>query len=422
MDKILNRICSIKEHPISEFDEKFRVTYLKGLGAFLYSISENSAVTKMFFTAWAQSILQNNVDVSGFWKNDIKAIKKAVSVQRKRFNFFSMKYSFFFDAFYLTYNFEKDKLTTIYNFLNKEVASYFTRGALQKVYDYYVDNKEPSKVSSILINHKKRNELYFTASPQKVLVVANVSAGKSTLINALVGYPLNKVRTTACTNKLVMLHNKRETDGITISKNTNDCYRYDYYNSIEQVDSNMFVEAAFPFNSSLSSKSICFIDTPGVNNVEDTHHRTITEETIRRNDYNAVIYVSNAQYFGTTDERALLEYLYENVRKPIVFVLNQLDKFKTKEDSIDKMLVDYDNLLNSIGFKQPVIIPVSAQAALLFKIDNTKLDEDELFEKELLQKKFEKDYYNLPQYIGAEISTALLERTGILQLERTIIN
>ena len=422
MDKILNRICSIKEHPISEFDEKFRVTYLKGLGAFLYSISENSAVTKMFFTAWAQSILQNNVDVSGFWKNDIKAIKKAVSVQRKRFNFFSMKYSFFFDAFYLTYNFEKDKLTTIYNFLNKEVASYFTRGALQKVYDYYVDNKEPSKVSSILINHKKRNELYFTASPQKVLVVANVSAGKSTLINALVGYPLNKVRTTACTNKLVMLHNKRETDGITISNNTNDCYRYDYYNSIEQVDSNMFVEAAFPFNSSLSSKSICFIDTPGVNNVEDTYHRTITEETIRRNDYNAVIYVSNAQYFGTTDERALLEYLYENVRKPIVFVLNQLDKFKTKEDSIDKMLVDYDNLLNSIGFKQPVIIPVSAQAALLFKIDNTKLDEDELFEKELLQKKFEKDYYNLPQYIGAEISTALLERTGILQLERTIIN
>lgn len=421
MDKILNRICSIKEHPISEFDEKFRVTYLKGLGAFLYSISENSAVTKMFFTAWAQSILQNNVDVSGFWKNDIKAIKKAVSVQRKRFNFFSMKYSFFFDAFYLTYNFEKDKLTTIYNFLNKEVASYFTRGALQKVYDYYVDNKEPSKVSSILINHKKRNELYFTALPQKVLVVANVSAGKSTLINALVGYPLNKVRTTACTNKLVMLHNKRETDGITISKNTNDCYRYDYYNSIEQVDSNMFVEAAFPFNSSLSSKSICFIDTPGVNNVEDTHHRTITEETIRRNDYNAVIYVSNAQYFGTTDERALLEYLYENVRKPIVFVLNQLDKFKPKEDSIDKMLANYNSLLNSIGFKHPIIIPVSAQAALLFKIDNTKLDEDELFEKELLQKKFEKDYYNLPQYIGVEISTALLERTGILQLERTIV-
>lgn len=430
MDKILNRICSIKKHPISELDEKFRITYLKGLGACLNIISEDSAVTKMFFTAWAQSVLQNNTDVSEFWESDLKAIRKAVSIQRKRFNFFSMKHSFFFDAFYLTYNFEKDKLTTIYNFLNKKIASYFTRGALQKVYDYYVDNKEPSKVSSILIDHKKRNELYFRASPKRVLVIANVSAGKSTLINALVGYPLNKVRTTACTNKLVMLHNKRETDGITISKNTNNCHKYDYYNSIEyycyynsieQVDSNMFTEAAFPFNSSLSSKSICFIDTPGVNNVEDTYHRTITEESIRKNDYNAVIYVSNAQYFGTTDEKALLEYLHKNVRKPIVFVLNQLDKFKPKEDSIDKMLANYNSLLNSIGFKQPIIIPVSAQAALLFKTDNTKLDEDELFEKELLQKKFEKDYYNLPQYIGAEISTALLERTGILQLERTIV-
>lgn len=114
MNKILNRICSIKKHPISELDEKFRVTYLKGLGACLNIISEDSAVTKMFFTVWAQSILQNNADVSKFWENDFKAIKKAVSIQRKGFNFFSMKHSFFFDAFYLTYNFEKDKLATIY--------------------------------------------------------------------------------------------------------------------------------------------------------------------------------------------------------------------------------------------------------------------------------------------------------------------
>lgn len=418
MDKILNRICSIERHPIAELERKFRFTYLKGLGACLYIASKDNPITKMFFKVWAQSVLREHKEVVSFWKEDISAIKQAIGLKRKGFRFFSMKYSFFFDVFYLiTDSMGYDQDT--YQFLREKICGWFTKGALEEVYAYYNNKEAPTNVASELISHRNKNKEYLAQPLKKVLVIANVSAGKSTLINALVGHSLNKVRTTACKNKIVKLYNKRDSDGVTIKKANNT---YEYYSDLENVDSNMFVEAAFPFNSSLSSKSICFIDTPGVNNVEDTYHRTITEETIRRNDYNAVIYVSNAQYFGTTDERALLEYLYENVRKPIVFVLNQLDKFKQKEDSIDKMLVDYDNLLNSIGFKHPVIIPVSAQAALLFKTDNTKLDEDELFEKELLQKKFEKDYYNLSQYIGGEKRTDLLEKTGILQLERTIIN
>ena len=51
-------------------------------------------------------------------------------------------------------------------------------------------------------------------------MVANVSAGKSTLINALVGYRLNRIKTTACTDKLVYIHNKCSNDGINNQKET----------------------------------------------------------------------------------------------------------------------------------------------------------------------------------------------------------
>ena len=33
MDKILNRICSIENHPISTLGKDFRIKYVKGLGA-----------------------------------------------------------------------------------------------------------------------------------------------------------------------------------------------------------------------------------------------------------------------------------------------------------------------------------------------------------------------------------------------------
>ena len=57
MDKILNRICSIENHPISTLGKDFRIKYVKGLGACLYVLSQNSPITKMLYCAWANSII-----------------------------------------------------------------------------------------------------------------------------------------------------------------------------------------------------------------------------------------------------------------------------------------------------------------------------------------------------------------------------
>jgi hypothetical protein len=418
MDKILNRICSIERHPIAELERKFRYTYLKGLGACLYIASKDNPITKMFFKVWAQSVLREHKEVVSFWKEDISAIKQAIGLKRKGFRFFSMKYSFFFDVFYLiTDSMGYDQDT--YQFLREKICGWFTKGALEEVYAYYNNKEVPTKVASELISHRNKNREYLVQPLKKVLVVANVSAGKSTLINALVGHSLNKVRTTACTNKIVKLYNKRDSDGVTIKKANNT---YEYYSDLANVDSDLFSEAAFPFNSLLANKNICLVDTPGVNNATELDHRTITEEAIKREDYDMVIYVSNAKYFATTDEKDILLHLYQKVNKPILFVLNQLDQFKQKDDSIAKMLEDYKEILLKIGFNQPIIIPISAKAASLFKQEDSVLDEDDIFEKELLQRKFEKDYYNLAAYTNSSDHTSFLGRTGIIALETLLMN
>lgn len=424
MDKILTRICSIKDHPISILDDCYREKYTRGLGASLFRLSNNSPIVRMYFEVWAKCIFDEPSKIKTMWRDDINAIKSAISIQRKGIKFFSMKYPFLFDIFYLAQCAQKKGYNSavsdeIMAYFKQNICSMFNKGAMTKIHKMFQSGIPCQNVPISLLRHGEANGKRLQSKTKRVLVVANVSAGKSTLINSLVGYRLNKTKTTACTSKIAALYNKLSKDGITIlDQNKN----YFYYDNIESVNSDCFLNAAFPFNSKLSEYNICLIDTPGINNINDTEHRVITENAIRKGNYNAVIYVSNCQYFGTNDEHDILLMLKRYVKTPILFVLNQLDRFKQKEDSISKMLKEYAEDLLKIGFKSPKICPLSAQAALLFKLSNEQLDEDDREDKDNWNTKFGKDYYDLPTYVGIKKSKSALDRTGITYLERQLIN
>ena len=216
MDQVLNRIYSITNHPISRLDDNFRWKYVKGLAACLYTLSDNSPRAMFTFSIWAKSILVSNSNALSYWHADNAAIKLALSIQRSGIRFFSMKFALLFDCFYLLEACglcpQKIALSEIYNFLNTNICNLFTRNALQTVYKEFQSKHTEStcckKNIADLIIHREKNRQILKLPIKKVLVVANVSAGKSTLINALVGYRLNRMKTTACTNKIVHICNK----------------------------------------------------------------------------------------------------------------------------------------------------------------------------------------------------------------------
>ena len=109
---------------------------------------------------------------------------------------------------------------------------------------------------------------------------------------------------------------------------------------------------------------------------------------------------------------------------PVIFVLNQLDKFNPKEDSVEKMLREYELDLNEMGIANPVVIPVSSRYAMLLRTGGD--GEDEEFELNQLKRKFEKDYFNLPKYlksnIGSQYSNREDYKSGICCLENVILN
>ena len=104
MDRILNRICVIPDHPIATLDNDFRIMFAKGLGACLYELSNGAELTKMYFDAWVSSFLQQTSLECEMWRKDSESIKNAISIHRKGIRFFSMKYHLFYDVFSLVSN------------------------------------------------------------------------------------------------------------------------------------------------------------------------------------------------------------------------------------------------------------------------------------------------------------------------------
>lgn len=415
MVNFLTHIFSIKNHPICELKEIFKVQYVMGLGEFVYCMFKKDGRAKLVYGVWARSIVK---DVpSSYWQStgNCSQIRKAISLKRDGFRFFSMRRVFFFDCFYLVSTLNPKLLESAFVFLQEQARDIISRQILKDVYNNW-GKTTLKKIPYQLLEHKKKNDSFQSKPLKRILVVATMSAGKSTLINALIGYRVNEVRTTACTSKLCYLYNKPVDDGV-IAKHSDGHYKYRY--EIEALEKGEADEIALHFNSTLGDKRICFIDTPGANYSGDKTHGEITRKAIASNNYEAIIFVINSLQFNTDDEAILREFVISKSKKPIIFVLNQLDYFNPEDDSIQ----DTINSLAEI-VKTHEIVPLSAYYALLLKIGKNRLTKQEQIQEVRLKHLFQYDYYNLPRYYRGNHRLPNykqeIAKTGITVLEKVI--
>lgn len=421
MDGFLTHTFSIKNHPICEFKEQFKMQYVMGLGEFMCYMSKYDKRASLVFKVWVNSIADTLPEAYWQCTEEFLRIRKAVSLKRDGFRFFTMRRVFFFDCFYLVSKIDSKLFEEAHTFLYEHVKDFFARRILQDVYNNY-GKDTIAKIPSQLVEHQKVDEEFHKKPLKQILVVATVSAGKSTLINALMGYRVNEVKTTACTNKLRYLYNKPINDGV-IAKRSDGRYMYRY--DIESLEKGVADEIALHFNSTLGDYRICFIDTPGTNYCGDKNHGEITRKAIASNSYDAIIFVVNSLQFNTDDEASLHEFVISKTKKPIIFVLNQLDCFNPEDDSIQATMNGLAEIVKQRGGIQE-IVPLSAYYALLLKIGKNRLTKQEQIQKERLQYLFQYDYYNLPQYYRGNYystnSKKEIEKTGITVLENVICN
>ena len=414
----ITHVCSISNHPVSKLPMEIRENYLQGLRAIL---PMSSPFMDVLFRAWEISILGEGIALTYDSSNPKEKVKTAIKLNRIGWRLIRLAYPFFFDCFYLTTYNTANLIDALYEQLVGS-CNQITKKALQRVYEFFKDGIPCGKIPIELRDHRNVNLKFASVPLKRILVVANVSAGKSTLINALIGKRVNKIATTACTKDLCYIFNKPQEDGLTIKQRKTGEIVYESDANKCVSDEGEAIGLHF-VSDLLKDKKICLIDTPGFNDAKVQNSRTITEKAIKENDYDILVFVANGSYLERFDEQHLLEVVVQYSKKPIVFVMNQLDRYDSEQDSIKNAIEDFKKDITSLGIKNPLIIPVSAKLALLIKLENQNLlntrDKKRLDD---LKEWVAGSYYDLPTYVdfGYEISERPIYRTGLCCLEEII--
>lgn len=230
----------------------------------------------------------------------------------------------------------------------------------------------------------------------EVIVVAPMSAGKSTVINALIGKELLHSANEATTATITRIHDK---DNLPFFSGCAYGYKSELLKESNQIDAQILKG----WNADPSIKTIDLIgdiaairndnaelviyDTPGPNNSQDDNHEALTMEVINDGSYGMILYVLNATQLGVNDDRTLLEKIKETLgkrlNKDIIFLLNKADCLdEEKGEHLDQVVIKTQKYLTEVGFNNPTIIPTAANYALILQkiLNKEHLTRSERFE------------------------------------------
>lgn len=218
-------------------------------------------------------------------------------------------------------------------------------------------------------------------------VVATMSSGKSTFINAMLGQDLLPAANEATTATIAHIFD---------DKSKGDAFygeRFDRNgNCIEHMD-DLDLAIMKEWNADSETKTIrltgniraikennnvrlVLTDTPGPNNSQDPEHQRTTLGFIQDSKRNPlIIYVLNATQLGTNDDAQLLRLVADTMSKGgkqskdrFLFVVNKMDMFDPeKGENIGDALNRVKSYLEENGIHDPNLYPVSARMAYLLR-------------------------------------------------------
>lgn len=278
--------------------------------------------------------------------------------------------------------------------------------AIQKVFDEiqngpFDELRQPDVIKAF--NNAKSDNF-------EVNVVATMSAGKSTLINALLQQRLMPAKQEACTATITEIKDNDADHFMAKVYDKEGKLRQTHselsYEIMEQLNSDpnvskIHVEGNIPFVTA-DDVSLVLVDTPGPNNSRDPEHKAATYRMLSESSKTVVLYIMNATQLAVNDDCDLLGHVADSMRvggkqsrDRFIFVVNKLDDFKKGEDSIEAAINKVRDYLKDNGIENPNIYPASALTALNIRTilaeSNDDDDDDDVYETKGKVRKFNKN-------------------------------
>lgn len=250
----------------------------------------------------------------------------------------------------------------------------------------------------------------------KVSVIATMSSGKSTLINAMLSQELMPAKNEACTATIARIQDddaQGDFSGVCFDARgqvidearplTSD--KMKTWNEDEKV-ADIDIRGDIPFVTSKNTQLV-LEDTPGPNNSRTEAHKIHTYKVIQSEAKPMVLYILNVTQIGTNDDSYLLKDVAEAMkvggkqsRDRFIFVANKADVVDTEKESLPEMLDHVKKYLEDKGILNPAVYPVSAEYA---KIIRMKQSGRKLSKRQLMDCKSAPDLFNenLPMHLEA---------------------
>jgi hypothetical protein len=295
------------------------------------------------------------------------------------------------------------------------------------------------------------------SSDFEVNVVATMSAGKSTLINALLRRKLMPAKQEACTATITKIKDiDSDIFRATVYDKSGDLLETHPELTLEIMNklnndpcvSVIEVEGDIPFVTP-GDVALVLVDTPGPNNSRDPGHKVATYRMLSESSKTVVLYVLNATQLGVEDDSNLLDYVSKSMsvggkqsKDRFLFIVNKLDDFRKDEDSVNSSIEKVKKYLEDKGILNPNIYPAAALPALNIRtlLKQEDMDEDLRDETEVKVRKINRNemlylenYAPLTPSIRGEVTAELaaakesedtyseaLIHTGIIPIELAI--
>ena len=266
----------------------------------------------------------------------------------------------------------------------------------------------------------------------EVCVVATMSAGKSTVINAMLGKELMPSKAGACTATITRIKDMDQ---------QGDSFRAEVYRkgklseTLEELDYSAMerlneddtvdevrVYGNMPFVSS-DELSLVLVDTPGPNNARDDSHEEVQQNALGKSSKALVLYIMTNEY-GTDDDEITLRRVANTMsvggkqsKDRFLFVVNKMDSRSRNDGSTEETLNQVREYLKTQGINNPNLFPAAALPALnIRRMEKEKVDIDIEEETETKIKKLNRNeelylekYASLPGSVKEDIEEQLKE-------------
>jgi len=255
-----------------------------------------------------------------------------------------------------SFNVYKEKLSVTFNF-NKTADITDVEKTIDKIFE------EIKKGPIAELKDKKIINAFEKAKDSKfeINVVATMSSGKSTLINALLGQQLMPAANEATTATIVKIIDTDQDNfsAVAYDKSSQVVTKLDNVTledmqalNADKKVSTVEIRGKIPCVSSVGMKLV-LVDTPGPNNSRDNSHEEMTYKMISDSDKSLVLYVMNGQQLGINDEKIFLDYVCKSMkdggkkaRERFIFAVNKMDAFSPEpQDDGPKCIT---NALNNV--------------------------------------------------------------------------